>query len=935
MIKNLSILKRYFGAFIIIFTACIGLVLFWELGQCYDCASKRGFNVESFSETFLKEYVGHSKFVREFSPSNEVDIHKDPGVNSKLPAIRIDIDKKHYRKMINGIPMYDLEKKVPLNLPHWEWPWSPAVFTLDDQPPRIANVRFRGWYYDHYRFPKKSWRVKLSRKKLINGQKYFNVVNPRSVGILNDSWQYELLNKQGFLISQQKLVSARVNGEFSGVQFYFEQPDDKLLTRYNTPIGQIYGEQAGFFGIDQMANLDNWEIHSGEKSYDPLVTLIDTLRKKGQKEFKEEINQILDVNNYLHYLADAAITRKINPSSHNNRLFFDVKKGLFQIWPWYQMSNLQTNFKKAKTRGPYLLLNDFAHGLLDIPEYFEAYQKLIWQKLNTNYHRDVIIDLFDQVQESSRVDVESDAHINTFSQDAYMNSGQMKTIREEIRKNLALLNEDLMIQLASSRLDFDWALEDGRVILEFSSESMSAPVVEKICLEAENSLRQSNFSLKSLNDNSQEKIDLKFDEEMGCISLNLKITPERVAVEIKPGELTLNGMTVSGFNLITQVNIEPVRKTYRFELLADGKLGMPNIKNISISAKNSVTGVSVSNDPTEFVSALLSNPIDKKYYHQFSAKINPHDRFEVSRGLNTWEIPIDEEALDTIIWKAGSSINVDEDLIVDQNTHLIIKPGVTIKIAPGKSIIIKGQITAVGTTSQKIKFVGSDPENPFGAVVVANTRDRKNTFKHVIIENGSTAKIGLVSYLGALSITAADVDIEKTLFLNNQGGDALNAVYSRAKVDFSEFRDNSDCIDYDFSAGTISNSTFLNCADDGIDLSHSNTLIEKNTIINTKDKGISVGEKSQPIIRFNHIENSGYGIAVKDLSTPFIKENTLLNNNVGIAGYIKKPEFGSPVICVSKNKFLNNSENTSMTDAAVFVSPNTDSVIENRGYCGG
>jgi hypothetical protein len=58
------------------------------------------------------------------------------------------------------------------------------------------------------------------------------------------------------------------------------------------------------------------------------------------------------------------------------------------------------------------------------------------------------------------------------------------------------------------------------------------------------------------------------------------------------------------------------------------------------------------------------------------------------------------------------------DLEVKKDWKLIIKPGVTIKFAPGVGIIARGIIDARGTLGKPVKFVAREPEKGWGNIVL-------------------------------------------------------------------------------------------------------------------------------------------------------------------------------------------------------------------------
>jgi hypothetical protein len=189
----------------------------------------------------------------------------------------------------------------------------------------------------------------------------------------------------------------------------------------------------------------------------------------------------------------------------------------------------------------------------------------------------------------------------------------------------------------------------------------------------------------------------------------------------------------------------------------------------------------------------------------------------------------------------------------------------------------------------------------------------------VQIDNGGTATLSEVHYTGALSIYAADALLENVTFRNNRKSDALNVVYSHARVVHSVFTDNFGCIGYDFSGGEIQGNVFERCGGDAIDLSHSDTRVDGNVIREVADTGIAIGEKSMPVIANNSIEKAVIGIAVKDLSRARIVNNTITLSGTGVALSVERPEFGPPVAQLEDNIFADDKTNTRV-DAGQVIS---------------
>ena len=89
-------------------------------------------------------------------------------------------------------------------------------------------------------------------------------------------------------------------------------------------------------------------------------------------------------------------------------------------------------------------------------------------------------------------------------------------------------------------------------------------------------------------------------------------------------------------------------------------------------------------------------------------------------------------------WSA-STIAVINDVIVDNGVTLTINPGVTVKIAPGKKLIIKGNLIAEGTVNNRITFTESSPGAGWGGFNFDGTWAVPNTnsnLEYCIVEHG-------------------------------------------------------------------------------------------------------------------------------------------------------------------------------------------------------
>ena len=107
----------------------------------------------------------------------------------------------------------------------------------------------------------------------------------------------------------------------------------------------------------------------------------------------------------------------------------------------------------------------------------------------------------------------------------------------------------------------------------------------------------------------------------------------------------------------------------------------------------------------------------------------------------------------------------------------------------------------------------------------------------------------------------SNLSISDSRFLKAEGEDALNIVKSEFSIDNIIINKTfSDGLDFDFSSGSMKNSTFLNVGGDAVDVSGSIGKFSNILIKDIRDKGISAGEGSNVSIDSSNI----LGIASKE-----------------------------------------------------------------------
>ena len=258
-----------------------------------------------------------------------------------------------------------------------------------------------------------------------------------------------------------------------------------------------------------------------------------------------------------------------------------------------------------------------------------------------------------------------------------------------------------------------------------------------------------------------------------------------------------------------------------------------------------------------------------------------------------------------------------KDIIIPVDFALVLKPGVTLKLAPGVSILSYKALRVQGTRDEPVVIEPLIAGQPWGTVAIISAKEQ-SVVENLHIRGGSDAWINGIFLSGQLAFHHSDLHISNSVILDAQGDDALNVKKAHAIVDNTRFENNSsDAFDSDWVNGTVTNSIFLNNGGDGLDTSGSNLTVTHTLFSGMGDKGISAGEKT--ILRsFNNVvRDSNIGVASKDLSEVSAYANVFYNNQVAISLYRKKQVFGGGRAKVVSSLFWNNVDNVSVDEESM------------------
>lgn len=301
---------------------------------------------------------------------------------------------------------------------------------------------------------------------------------------------------------------------------------------------------------------------------------------------------------------------------------------------------------------------------------------------------------------------------------------------------------------------------------------------------------------------------------------------------------------------------------------------------------------------------------------------------------------------DTTLGLDCSPYYLVEDLMVSEGVSLSIDPGVEIVGSKGASIIVNGQLKAIGTAVDPILFKSDDTNenNEWGALIFENALDTSE-LRHVEIKGASTGK-NTINHPAAVSCFRASLVLDhvtindvrnnpvfgrySNITLTNSQlhsrvtGDLINVKYGQAYIANCEFIGNdqpdTDVIDLDdVDNGVVRNckiSDFFGTNSDAVDIGEqaTNILLDSLIIYNITDKGVSVGQRSSVKITNSLIMNCDLGLGLKDSCQVEVNKCTFYGNNYSIACYEKNLGKKGGNVKVTNSILSNSGEGTLLVD---------------------
>ena len=348
----------------------------------------------------------------------------------------------------------------------------------------------------------------------------------------------------------------------------------------------------------------------------------------------------------------------------------------------------------------------------------------------------------------------------------------------------------------------------------------------------------------------------------------------------------------------------------------------PQIYSLFCDNKKLDEFVLVKNFPREVEPKILSNCPKSKVLFSI-------DRGLIKKNLNTTlmdDIDIfsnleknlnSKSYISKIIFNKGL-FELKENRYIS-NAEIIFEIGNEVCLQKGSILHINNsKIIMKGTIDNPNNFRGCGEDG--GSIIIENSRI---DFGSLEISTLNLPKIKLRNLYGGINFVNSYIKGKKISLINSLSEDGINFINSNIKIDELNFFDiKSDALDSDFSKFRIGKISCNMIGNDCLDMSFSEGILDSLVGNNVKDKLISLGESSMLDVNLVDAKNSEIGVVSKDQSNLKINNYFYKNVNLPIATYIKKPEFGTPIVIINKIQPYLTNKNFIAKDAKFILNNN-------------
>ncbi|BCB02962.1 CotH kinase family protein [Bacillus sp. KH172YL63] len=292
-----------------------------------------------------------------------------------LPSYDLHFEESDLKKL-----QRDVSSKKPV----------PAKIRMEEDVHDIA-IRYRGSYTR--KLEKKSYQVEFVQNR---GADYPEEIHLNAEAYdpahFRNKLSLDFMRDIGIHSPESKHVFLTMDGAPLGLYLQLESVNEQYLTKRNLPFGPIYyavNNKADFSQKKKRGLTSGYVRKVGKMKDDHhLISFIRTINTPSRLSFQKEIPKVLNVENYLRWLAGAVCTMNNDGFTHNYALYRDGEKKQFNIIPWDYDATFGRKVNGGVMEWDYLPLtgkskNHLTAQLMKSSSFRNMYKKILEELLET------------------------------------------------------------------------------------------------------------------------------------------------------------------------------------------------------------------------------------------------------------------------------------------------------------------------------------------------------------------------------------------------------------------------------------------------------------------------------------------------------------------------------------------------------------------------
>jgi len=233
---------------------------------------------------------------------------------------------------------------------------------------------------------KKSYTVEFAGNQLFRGHREYVISaqngDPTKLHPALGFWAFR---QAGLIASDAEPAAVYLNGEYQGLYYLIEPVDEDFLRLRQRRLGSLYEAFNGQYDGAHFSFAGGYDVRLGfaskgerEGFYGDLERLIQILDAATPENLPARLEPLLDVENYLRYLAVSVLLHNWDGYFNNLRLHLDPQVGKFQIIPWDLDNILEFYEGRSRLEGA----NELSQKLLAVPAYRWRYKQILLELMD-------------------------------------------------------------------------------------------------------------------------------------------------------------------------------------------------------------------------------------------------------------------------------------------------------------------------------------------------------------------------------------------------------------------------------------------------------------------------------------------------------------------------------------------------------------------------